>query len=155
MHVSWNRKGSVGTMVSSQILFIGEMLTRTRSSAPILVCSRVFLFRAKAAAVIHLHGDAAVRALGEQFTHLFQTFDGRILVIPIYDLNGLNRKISCGGCSGGGCSGGGQGCPSRRAAAPGALIRRAAAKDAEAEPNGKRMLRMPGLSEQGGRLPEA
>ena len=37
----WNRNGIVGTIVSGQMLFIGATLIRTKSSAPILVCSIV------------------------------------------------------------------------------------------------------------------
>ena len=53
-----------------------------------------------------------------QIVELLETYalpyffkDGSLCFTGSYDLNGLNRKISCGGCLGGGCSGGGQGCP--------------------------------------------
>lgn len=127
------------------IIEIYEALAHERSDEDILVDGLLEELIEAGHSVIR-HDPAAEPEAFEapQIVELLETYalpyffkDGSLCFTGSYDLNGLNRKISCGGCLGGGCSEEGRDVRSRRAAAPGALIRRAAAKDAEAEPNGR------------------
>ena len=75
-----NRNGIVGTCVSGQIAFIGLMLTRVMSSAPILTWSMVSFSLPSAPLVEDLDLVLAAAALLEQFAHVLDGDHGRVVV---------------------------------------------------------------------------